>query len=892
MAGAATVFATIPRWNELGAVRGSGDRIVEGLPALMSAFVALELITGPRRIPYRRSASLHGAMLLAPFIAATLSSALAFLGFRLPADATPVLVAPPLGPIGEAIGGYWGQITLLALAVGALLLTLNLTFSLVVRHLFAMSRDGFLPGWLGQADDRRRGPVVMTAVAALAGLPLVWLPDTVLSRTAGLLYTAVLMSVNVALARQPRARLSVKARRVPFLLPAHPWVPLVVVAVDVLALSLWGWRATTYALGLLAGGGLIYLLYGRHRHEQAQAGVTVFRTGGEVRSPGGHSILVPIANPATAGSLLQFASRLAETQGGEVIALRVEIVPEPLPLERGRHRGKAGHELLDRVMVMASDEGWPIRTLTRVARTIPEGIVSAAADEHVDLIVAGWRGPKRARETSMGSVINGVLRDSPCAVLVLRGEDVSLPRRVLVPSAGGSHAREAARLALALTAATDGQVTLLSVHSGPATDEQLDQRRRQLEDTVAGLDAPVPLQHKVVRAPSPADGIVREAGEHDLVLMGVSEESLLDRLVFGSVPLQVANRVPATALVQAGRGVTGVWTRRLVRALSNAFPVLSQREQTVLRQELVRGARPGTNYLVLAVLSSVIAALGLLLNSPAVVIGAMLIAPLMSPLMAFALGLVLGDLRLIRLSIGSIIKGIALALLIAAFLGLLSPLKGLTDEMIARSRPNLLDLVVALASGLAGAYALSRKDVGTALPGVALAASLMPPLATVGLALAMGQPQAAGGALLLFAANIAAISLAAGLVFLLLGLRPQTWAPDSRRQLRRRLLASFVTLIALAVPLGLIFSGIVRDARRERTSEAVLGAYLSDIEADLVDLNADEAGGDLHVVVTIRSEGPIGVEWVNVVAAALAEALGEDVQLDVVPLPVVQSNSR
>jgi uncharacterized hydrophobic protein (TIGR00271 family) len=374
-----------------------------------------------------------------------------------------------------------------------------------------------------------------------------------------------------------------------------------------------------------------------------------------------------------------------------------------------------------------------------------------------------------------------------------------------------------------------------------------------------------------------------------LVLLGVSEESLLDRLVFGSVPLQVAARVPATGLVQGGRGVTGVWTRRLVRALSSVLPALDQSEQTVLRRELLRGARPGTNYLVMVILSCIIAGLGLLLGSPAVVIGAMLIAPLMSPIMAFAMGLVLGDLRMIRLSVEAILKGIAVALLIAAFAGLISPLKGVTDEMYARSRPTLLDLAVALASGLAGAYALARKDVSTALPGVAVAASLMPPLATVGLSLAMGQPQVAGGALLLFVANIAAISLAGGVVFLLLGVRPQTWAPGSRRHLRQRLIASAVMLVAVAVPLGFIFGDIVRDASRERKAEAILGAYLSEVGSELVALESDEVGQELRIVATIRSEHPIGADWVRDVADTLTEVLGRNTQLDVVALPVIRS---
>ena len=110
------------------------------------------------------------------------------------------------------------------------------------------------------------------------------------------------------------------------------------------------------------------------------------------------------------------------------------------------------------------------------------------------------------------------------------------------------------------------------------------------------------------------------------------------------------------------------------------------------------------------------ATVGLLLDSGAVIIGAMLVAPLMSPMLAFSLGLVLSDVRLIRLSIEAVFKGVVLAVIIAVFIGLLSPFKELTGEIMARTRPTLLDLAVALASGMAGAYALARKEVSAALP--------------------------------------------------------------------------------------------------------------------------------------------------------------------------------
>ena len=870
---------------------GTGDLGLRSvLPPLVVAFVGLELITSFQRQTRERASNLPRALLIAPAAAAALAAVLAAVAVGVAGRQEATAAASPLALVGRAIAGFWGETAILVLGIVVLVLALRQGLSLVVRQVFLMSRDGFWPNWLGAINYRRRAPLRAIAVTGVLTVAAVWIPEQIVARVSGLLYLTVLISVNVSLARQPRTSSPGDGTRRGFGLPFHPWVPAITVAIDMLAVPLWGFESVSYALGCMAVGGLVYLLYGRGRYVKAQEGVTVFRSPREGTYQTAYSILVPIANPATAGTLVRLAGNLARTRGGEVVALRVEVVPEPVPLETGRRRGRAGQTLLEQAMALANDEKLPVRTLTRVARSVAEGILDTAAEEHANLIVTGWRGPVRARETSLGPVLDSVVRDASCDVLIVRAEGTAVPHRILVPSAGGPHARAAARLALSLAESCDGEVTLLSVHSGPATEGQLEERRRGLSDTVQGLSPGRPPAQKVVVAESVVQGIVREAADHDLVLLGVSEESLLDRLVFGSVPLQVAARVPATGLVQGSRGVTGVWTRRFVRALSGVFPALDQEEQTVVRQDLLRGAQPGTNYLVLIVLSCIIASLGLLLGSPAVVIGAMLIAPLMSPIMAFSMGLVLGDLRVLRLSTEAIVKGIAVALVIAAFAGLLSPLKAITGEMLARSRPTLLDLAVALASGLAGAYALARKDVSAALPGVAVAASLMPPLATVGLGLAMGEPRIAGGALLLFIANIAAISLAGGVVFLLLGVRPQVWAPGSRTQLRRRLIASAVTLIVIAVPLGVILAGIVRDARQERAAEAVLTTRLSEVGAELVDLEAEEADGQLHVVATVRSVEPIDVALVDGMAQALRGALGRPIQLDVVALPVTRSD--
>jgi uncharacterized hydrophobic protein (TIGR00271 family) len=327
-----------------------------------------------------------------------------------------------------------------------------------------------------------------------------------------------------------------------------------------------------------------------------------------------------------------------------------------------------------------------------------------------------------------------------------------------------------------------------------------------------------------------------------------------------------------------------------MRVLRNTLPILSAEEQLEVQREMGRGARPGIDFFVLIVLSSIIAALGLLLNSPAVVIGAMLVAPMLSPIMALSLGLVLGDLRMIRFSAEAIFKGVAVAIIIAAFIGLLSPIKTITGEMLARGQPTLLDMGVALASGMAGAYAIARKNVSAALPGVAIAAALMPPLTAAGLGISLGDARVAGGAFLLFLTNIAAISLAAGVVFLLLGVHPQSWGAESRRQLRQRLVASFLLLLAIAVPLGIIMAGIVKDAAQKQVTRETITHYLAIEDGQLTSLEIEKREPDLLVVATVRTTQSFSRETADELAKTLSERLHRPVRLEVVALPVIRSS--
>ena len=228
--------------------------------------------------------------------------------------------------------------------------------------------------------------------------------------------------------------------------------------------------------------------------------------------------------------------------------------------------------------------------------------------------------------------------------------------------------------------------------------------------------------------------------------------------------------------------------------------------------ERVRGESLLTSrYIFMTAMSAGIAILGLLLSSPAVVIGAMLLSPLMSPIIGTGFSLATGDFPWLRRCGKALIVGSLLAIFFCALIVYLSPLQTVTEEIAARTRPNLFDLLVALFSALAGSYAVIRGREGT-IVGVAIATALMPPLAVIGFGLATLNWPVFGGALGLYITNLVTIGLTAALMARLYGFQSDL----SQRQTRMQSLGILALFIALAIPLGFSLRTIAWEANGQR----------------------------------------------------------------------------
>ncbi|QFT55370.1 TIGR00341 family protein [Microbulbifer sp. THAF38] len=217
-----------------------------------------------------------------------------------------------------------------------------------------------------------------------------------------------------------------------------------------------------------------------------------------------------------------------------------------------------------------------------------------------------------------------------------------------------------------------------------------------------------------------------------------------------------------------------------------------------LYQDIERGARLDSNYLLLVILATTVAAIGLIENNVAVVIGAMVIAPLLGPNLALSLGTSLGDGDLMLNSIKTLSVGIIIAIGMSVWIGLLWPGQFDNHEIMSRTNASLDSIALALASGAAATLSLTTGLSGV-LVGVMVAVALLPPAVTMGIMIGSGQMHLASGAGLLLAINIVCVNLASKVVFLFKGVSPRTWIEKKKanKAMRRYILGWVSTLTAL-----------------------------------------------------------------------------------------------
>lgn len=325
---------------------------------------------------------------------------------------------------------------------------------------------------------------------------------------------------------------------------------------------------------------------------------------------------------------------------------------------------------------------------------------------------------------------------------------------------------------------------------------------------------------------------------------------------------------------------------RIIHFVDRFIHQLSPEERKQLIEEIKHSASPGFDFFLLVILSCSIATLGLITNSPAVIIGAMLLAPIMSPIIGLGLASIIGDDRIIKASTSALFKGAFLAILLSFLMTLLNrvlpfvSLQELPTEILARIRPTPIDLLIALVGGTAAAYAMTRPNLSATLPGVAIATALMPPLCTIGIGLAMNRWEVASGATLLFLTNTITIAFASAFVFFIRGFSVE--AKRTSKKLPRSLILSAILVLILLVPLSYYSFIFFRDASENRLINAVVSQEVAKMHnSQLIDIETVQRDEIIEMRITLRTNSSLRYQEVVTLQEAIVDALQKPVSLKI-----------
>ncbi|MCZ0903511.1 DUF389 domain-containing protein, partial [Microcoleus sp. HI-ES] len=288
-----------------------------------------------------------------------------------------------------------------------------------------------------------------------------------------------------------------------------------------------------------------------------------------------------------------------------------------------------------------------------------------------------------------------------------------------------------------------------------------------------------------------------------------------------------------------------------------------------IRVDLLEESTLDINYLVLILGSCIIATFGLLANSAAVIIGAMIIAPLMLPIRGLAFGAVEGNVIIFRKGLIALAVGTVLAIFLACFLGALVQIPDFGSEVLARSKPTLLDLGIAIAAGGISGYAKVQPKVSATLAGTAIAVALMPPICVIGLGLSQANWSLSLGASLLYLTNLLGITLSCMLTFLMAGYTPLHRA-------RKAIFWALALTAILVIPLGVSFAELIEQAQLEASlKRALLNRTITFQRVELIATDTNWLTKPPEVRLIVRSSEALTPKQVQLLEAFVEKEMGQ-----------------
>lgn len=495
--------------------------------------------------------------------------------------------------MGYAASFYLGNIGFYVIIVGALFSMLSAANATVMagsRVKLAMSRRDHLPTRFEQLHPSFNTPywsilltggliafflffftvlprVVFGTTTIHTGVLAFHMGIEAIAHFADFMLLTGLIVVNIAVVRSRQKYPDIDRG---FEVPGVPVLPAVAVLANlILMLNV---EPGAFVLGLLAevvGIAVWMSVIGTTSEEtiEEETPTVIEQTSSDDRD---YQLLVPIANREHTEQFMRTARDIAADKDGEILVLSVVNLPDQTPLSAGQSEAADRQDILERAMDVTAGGGdaeIPVHGIVRIGHHVDEAIRHTVTQHDSDAVLMGWHGgPSRRRDVVLGSIVDNVVQEADCDVLVERIGSKGNPESILLPTAGGPHAEYAADVARAIAHTTGASITVQRAIDRDATDQEHDRATAILSETAAMFDD-VTCDTELVESDDAVDAIVTASETHDLTIVGATREGLLRRFVFGSIPEQVGREAAGTVIMaKKDLGITSRLRRLLPQA--------------------------------------------------------------------------------------------------------------------------------------------------------------------------------------------------------------------------------------------------------------------------------------------------------------------------------------
>jgi len=459
-----------------------------------------------------------------------------------------------MGKAAELFLGSIGGKVIVAGALFSMISASNASIMAGSRVMLSMSRMGHFPEGFGAVNARTRTPIVsLVLVGGAIMLFAVNLPLEDLAHFADTVLLLALILVNAALIAHRRKFPDMER---PFRVPLVPLLP----ALGILANLYLLWQIVHHPLPLILalvslGLGVVgFLAWKGFLADEVPLPGAPSRVAREHSASSGQHpfrILVPLANPANAAQLIDLAAAIAAERGGEIVALRVAIVPDQLPPSQADSYVEKEREVLEMAYHAALEHDTPITTLIRVGHNAAKAILETASERDCDLIIMGWKGYTTKAQRMLGEVVDDVVNHARSDIILVKQVSSEPLRTFLLPTAGGEHARCAEEYIASLVKAKEGSFSLCSVASPEASEQEVAAVESRLAEAVGRVTQkghPEPGS-RLLRDKSVTDAVLEESAKYDAIVIGATRQSIYPQILFGQIPEIIAKRSPRAVLL-------------------------------------------------------------------------------------------------------------------------------------------------------------------------------------------------------------------------------------------------------------------------------------------------------------------------------------------------------